>query len=125
VETGERVGAVALEQRCRQRGREEKKREGGGVRPQKCHTVWEGVVGPGPDRRVAPRPCLGQPRPGGDARAARCCSDSGALAPTGRASVAVRARRHGLRARTWAGPRRKQGGRAQMNSKVLHLFELV
>jgi hypothetical protein len=25
----------------------------------------------------------------------------------------------------WAGPGRKQGGRAQMNSKVLHLFELV
>jgi hypothetical protein len=27
--------------------------------------------------------------------------------------------------RTWAGPRRKRGGQAQMNSKVLDLFELV
>jgi hypothetical protein len=30
-----------------------------------------------------------------------------------------------LSAGAWAGPRRKQGGRAQMNNKVLHLFELV
>jgi hypothetical protein len=29
------------------------------------------------------------------------------------------------RGRAWAGPRRKRGGRAQMNSNVLHLFELV
>jgi hypothetical protein len=29
------------------------------------------------------------------------------------------------RGRPWASPRRKRGGRAQMNSKVLHLFELV
>jgi hypothetical protein len=31
----------------------------------------------------------------------------------------------GERGRAWAGPRRKWGGRAEMNSKVLHLFELV
>jgi hypothetical protein len=31
----------------------------------------------------------------------------------------------GERGRAWAGPRRKRGGRAQMNSKVLYLFELV
>jgi hypothetical protein len=30
-----------------------------------------------------------------------------------------------VRGRAWADPRRKRGGRAQMNSKVLHLFELV
>jgi hypothetical protein len=31
----------------------------------------------------------------------------------------------GERGRAWSGPRRKRSGRAQMNSKVLHLFELV
>jgi hypothetical protein len=34
-------------------------------------------------------------------------------------------RRGGERGRAWAGPRRKQGGRAQVNSKVLHLFDLL
>jgi hypothetical protein len=60
------------------------------------------------------------------ARAARRCSDNGSLAPTwagpggsesGEARVA-----HGC---AWAGPRRKRGGRAQMNNKVLHLFKLI
>jgi hypothetical protein len=66
VETGERVGAVALERR----GREGKKREGG-VQLRKCHVARDGVVGPGPDWRVAPRPCPSRPRPGCDARGRR------------------------------------------------------
>jgi hypothetical protein len=42
---------------------------------------------------------------------------AGLSACAGRARVARR--------RAWAGPRRKRGGQAQMNSKVSHLFELV
>jgi hypothetical protein len=38
------------------------------------------------------------------------------------APVVVRAER---RARAWAGPRRKRGGQAQMNSMILDLFKLI
>jgi hypothetical protein len=85
VETGERVGAVALERRGRRCDREGKKREGGAS-------------------------LFGQRRAGAD-RAGPGGSESG------EARVA--------RGHAWAGPRRKRGGRAHMNSKVLHLFELV
>jgi hypothetical protein len=39
-------------------GRERKER---GVRPGKCHVARDGIVGPGPDRWAAPRPCPGRP----------------------------------------------------------------
>jgi hypothetical protein len=38
---------------------------------------------------------------------------------------AARGRESRTHGRTWAGPRRKRSGRAQMNSIVLYLFELV
>jgi hypothetical protein len=69
---GEEWGWGGTSGRGRQRGREGKKREGGGaVQPWKCHAAWDGVVGPDPDRQVAPRPCPRRSRPGRGARGRR------------------------------------------------------
>jgi hypothetical protein len=121
------VGAVALERRGRRRGREGKKREGGGGSSRGSATgrrtaLW-GLAATGgrrPDRvptcrdpdatRVSGASLFGQRRVGADR------SGPGG-SKSGEAQVA--------RVRACAGPRRKRGGRAQMNSKVLHLFELV
>jgi hypothetical protein len=61
------------------------------------------------------------------ARAARLCFGQGrAEAADGWAPVAVGAGGRGeARGRAWAGPRRKRGGQAQMNSMVSNLFKLV
>jgi hypothetical protein len=99
-------------------------------------------MGPGPDRRTMPGSGLSAALTG-DVRRARACrpdragregADGWAAAQcrvavplTGGAGLsagAVESARQ-KRGRAWAGPRRKRGDRAQMNSKVLHLFELV
>jgi hypothetical protein len=97
-------------------------------------------MGPGLDQRAAPASararrgrvtCATRARAGRTERGeasdgwvvAQCraavplAGGAGLSAGAGRAWVA--------RGHAWAGPRRKRGGRAQMNSKVLHLFELV
>jgi hypothetical protein len=106
VETGERVGAIALERRSRRRGREGKKREGGPAAevPRSAgrhHGAW-------------PRPAGGAPTVSQSAVTwtRRRCSDSGALAPTGRALVAARAGRRGRHAGA-RGPAREESGVAE------------
>jgi hypothetical protein len=90
------------------------------------------AVGPGLDRRMAPDSgpsaalvgnvrCARACRP--DRAGERCRTVLGGGA-TDRWGQPVSGR-GGERGRAGAGPRRKRGGRAQMNSKVLHLFELV
>jgi hypothetical protein len=80
------------------------------------HVAWARPAG---DNPTVSRPAATRMR---RAWAARCCSDSSALAPTGWTPVAERVRRCGWRV---GRPEKKAWGRAQMNSKVLHLFELV
>jgi hypothetical protein len=96
---------------ARQRGEKEGR---GGVR---CM----GATRHGGDRGASPRQAGGAPTMSRTrrAQAARCCSDSGALAltwkgPSGSESQEG-AERH---KRTWPGTRRKRGGRAQMNSNI-------
>jgi hypothetical protein len=101
---------------ARQRGEKEGR---GGVR---CvGATWHGG-----DRGAWPRQAGGAPtvsRPAVSrtrrARAARCCSDSGALALTwkgpGGSKSGEGAERHRC---AWPGTRRKRGGRAQMNSNI-------
>jgi hypothetical protein len=107
VETGERVGAVALEWCDRRCDREEKKREGGGPAAEvrrgagRRRGAWPRSVGSTP---TVSRSAVTRMR---CARAAHRCSGSGALAPTGQAPVAVRTGRRGWRAGT-RGPVREE-----------------
>jgi hypothetical protein len=119
------VGAVALERHGRRCGREGKKKEGGGsghgsaMRRETASWGRAPTSGRRPDRVPAGRDpdathtgsaSLFRQRRAGADRAGPSGSESG------EARVA--------RWCAWAGPGRKRGGRAQMNSKVLHLFEL-
>jgi hypothetical protein len=109
VETGERVGMITLERRGRRRGREGKKREGGGPDVEvPCGARWRHGAWPRP---AGGAPTVSQPAATRmrHAQAARRCSDSGALAPTGRAPVASRAGRHGWRVGA-RGPAREESG---------------
>jgi hypothetical protein len=106
VEMGGRVGAVALERRGHRRSR-----EGG--------PAAEVPRGVGRHRGAWPRLAGGAPSVSRSAatrmrraRAARRCSDSGTLAPIGRAPVAARARRHGWRTGV-RGPAREESGVAE------------
>jgi hypothetical protein len=114
VETGERVGAVvgAAERERTERG------GGSGRRSATRRGMTSWGLAPTVSRSAATRMRR--------TRAVRHCSDSGALAPTRRAPVIARVGRRGWHVGA-RGPAReeKRGGRAQMNNKVLHLFELV
>jgi hypothetical protein len=117
--TGERTrGSVTFEWLGRRRDREGKRRGEGpavGV-PRGVEKAW-GLA-----------PTVSRARRTWTARRCRC-SDRGAPDADGRAPMAVRAGGSGearaAREHEWAGPRRKRGGRAQMNSMTLNLFKLI
>jgi hypothetical protein len=116
-------GSVTFEWLGRRRDREGKRRGEGpavGV-PRGVEKAW----GLAP---TVSRPVVTRARRTWTARRCRC-SDRGAPDADGRAPMAVRAGGSGearaVREHEWAGPRRKRGGRAQMNSMTLNLFKLI
>jgi hypothetical protein len=124
-----RVGVEGVDERARsrferlgrRRGREGKKREGGPATemPRGAGRRCGASRRPAGGAPIVSRPAVTRMR---RARAAHRCSDSGTLALTRRAPVAERAGRRGWRV---GRPEKKAWGRAQMNSKALHLFELI
>jgi hypothetical protein len=119
VETGERVGAVVG---AAERERKERGGSGRGSAMRRGTASWG--LAPTGGRRPDCVPAGRDPdvtRAGGASLFGQRCAGSDRAGPGGSESGEARV----ARGRAWAGPRRKWGGRAQMNSKVLHLFELV